>query len=305
MLTIRFVLVGMLCLLPQFALLANDKGDVSKDGLATKQVKYADIKAVKNNPSLTINFFRDGKEIGSWPFSESDGGRWRWENAPDITGRITFYYGDILIGKGLMIKSMKQGEWFEYDENNGRLIGEYLYVDDNRNGPYKEYSESGALSEEGVFISGNESVYEKGPYTTFYPTGEVQSKCEGAEELGEGSYSEKGCVNYNKKGGLFQTKADGVEREYSESGNLVKENIIDAGLNGTERIFYDSGKLKSVSKSHPVGQERDESTIEYYESGKIRREYVRITTATYQNNSVWGAMEWSKSLQTEDDKQYF
>lgn len=303
--TILFVLIGVIVLLPEFVLGASEVAKLPQANKSATNISYPNIKAIKSNPYLTINFYKDGKEVGVWPFSDSDGGRWLKDKSDPVTGMVTLYYGDFLIGKGLIIGNMKQGKWFEYDENNGKLIGEYIYKDDERSGSYKEYDESGTLSEEGMFISGDAYAYEKGHHKTFYPTGELKSECEGVENHGEGSYLEKGCVYYHEKGGVEKRDENGTEREYNDAGGVVKETTWNNKQDGDIKTYYDSGKLKSVSHIHPMGVEQDENTVEYYESGQVSREYVKTFTGTSRRNEKRDGLDWSKLVQHEEEKRYY
>ena len=191
----RFVLVLMLVFSGNLFAGPNEELQTSSESL--KSAHSIKIRAVKNDVSLTITFYKASKEIGAWPFHDNDGGRWLKEKTK-ITGMTTVYSDKgSVIGKGLYVDSMKQGKWLEYSLS-GKLHGEYIYKDGSRNGPYKEYYVTGSLAEEGVFLSGDEYVHMKGHFKTFYPSGKLKSECAGVENKGEGIFQEKECKKYSQ-----------------------------------------------------------------------------------------------------------
>ncbi len=192
---IHFVVLLLVC---SDGLYAGSSDTVkSSEKPSIEKSRYKKVKAVKNNSSLTITFYDGTKEIGHWPFYDSDGGRWD-KRKFTITGMASVYNDKgNLIGKGLYVNSMKQGRWLEYSES-GKLHGEYIYTKDGRNGPYREYYKTGKVAEEGVFLDGTEYYFKKGHFKQFYPSGKPIMECEGYINGGEGSVEEVGCKHYSE-----------------------------------------------------------------------------------------------------------
>jgi antitoxin component YwqK of YwqJK toxin-antitoxin module len=202
----------------------------------------------------------------------------------DTTGNIT---GTIEYVDGYVVKreyvnrtdqnGMKQGSW-KFFWDNGNLMLEGYYQNDKKNGFFKYYDWAGNFQkiekwENDILIEDAIETKRLDRKVDYHPNGKIKT------------------VAYFYKG-----IPDGVRREYSPQGEVVKsyqlrngilmgEGIIDDNgkKQGEWKEFYETGELRAKGKyinSKPVGE-----WIYYFENGKI--EIIGTYSRKGQKDGEW------------------
>ncbi len=134
----------------------------------------------------------------------------------------------------------KQGRWFTfYPAGSIKLEG--TYVDDKKNGYFKEYSETGDLLSVSKYVNDvrqeqAEEITKLTVLNEYYPDGKI------------------------KISGTYRNDVpEGIRREYNEEGQVVKSFIFRNGIMTGEGIILEDGS-------------RDGHWKEYYEDGSLRSE---------------------------------
>jgi antitoxin component YwqK of YwqJK toxin-antitoxin module len=217
--------------------------------------------------------FQSGKEEGRGT-----------EFAPD--GRIValLQYGAGLLRKREDINQLdelglRQGPWKEF-HTNGKVKWEGVYVDDQRQGLFKEYDAQGGLKDLVKYDAGR--VDELAQQTqmldikkNYHPNGKVASM---------GSYSRTGT-----KEGLFReydTKGESVRASIYVADQLISQGAVnDVGaLEGPWTEFYLTGE-KRAEGSYKAGRKEGEWSF-FHRDGRIEQK------GKYQNGLPQGTWEW-------------
>jgi len=197
-------------------------------------------------------------------------------------------------------KDHKQGAWKDYEvrfilttqtiddapfSNNGYFLvyGEGRYVDNKRDGKWKLYiiedkTFKKILFEELTYVNG----YSHGPFTTYYPSGKIDSKGNYLYDFHEGEvtfYKESGIrySSYNYK----TNKRHGKSIVYFDNQQIkIEKNYSNDTLEGLVNYYYTNGKLKeSVTYSKGICNGINRY---YHENGQlwIEKEYKKDTLWT-------------------------
>jgi len=252
----------------------------------------------KNGKIKKKMFFIDGKiEGNAYEYSEN--------------GRIITIYE---YKKGYLINrekinrfnsnQLKTGIWKEFYKN-GKISTETWYFNGKRNGFHKEYDKKGNLITIEKYINGEkqQDVKELKEYELrkdYYPNGQVKII---------GSY--------------YNDKPDGVRREYSEEGKIVKSYIFDKGFLVGEGIVDESGYKQSFWKEYYTtgellaeGEYKDSEKIKqwkyYHKNGKTEQigSYNKSGKATgnwkwyYESGKILKEEEFLNGLEEGFSKEY-
>lgn len=203
-------------------------------------------------------YFADGKIKRYIPFSGGLENGMAFEyNRDSLIILISEYRKGFLLSREYINRSdkngLKQGVWKEF-YSNGVVRQETMYLNGKRNGYVKKYDETGTLVSIEKYINDDpvtnaEELKEYEIRRDYYPSGQVRI---------EGSY--------------YNGKADGLRREYSEDGTIVKGYIFSRGIMLSEGITDAFGKKQGPWK-------------EYYESGEL------LASGNYKNGLRTG--EWT------------
>ena len=144
-------------------------------------------------------------------------------------------------------QGFRQGVWKAFYEN-GNIKTEGRYVNDKKNGYFKEYDAIGNLKSTFKYINGElqeeaEELVALDIQTAYYSNGKIKSS---------GSY---------KNG-----KPEGVHQEYSSKGEIIASKVYADGYLAGEGILDESAVKQGIWKEYyPNGQLRSEGK---YENGK-------------------------------------
>lgn len=172
----------------------------------------------------------------------------------------------------------KQGIWRTYHDNDV-LASEATYVDDRRNGLYKEYDRKGDLK-----------VLEK------YDDGLLVTDAEETAVLDiKNEYSSDGRITGT--GSYREGKKHGVHRSYDQSGSVVASTVYQMGVKTAEgsisasgkyegewTLFYTDGSVKEQG-SYVEGMREGDWEF-FYENGKLRQK------GKYRQGKPHGRWEW-------------
>lgn len=184
---------------------------------------------------------------------------------------------------------MKQGKWkYFYENGNMKLEGEYN--NDLKHGYFKQYAEDGNLIITEKYIDGilQEDVAELAKLdikTEYYPDGKVKIVASYNNDIPEGvrrEYSEEGEIIKGyvfKKGKVIgegitneEGKRDGPWKEYYFTGALRSEGTYDNGKRvGDWKFYHSNGLLEQIGNYTKDGKE-DGIWTWYYATGEILRE---------------------------------
>ncbi|MBN1339178.1 MAG: toxin-antitoxin system YwqK family antitoxin [Bacteroidales bacterium] len=184
---------------------------------------------------------------------------------------------------------LRQGPWkYFYENGNVRVEGEYK--NGLEHGYFKEYTEDGNLISTSKFVDGilQEDVSELAKLDIkreYYPDGKVKIMASFKDGVAEGvrrEYSEEGDII---KGFVFikgnvvgegitndEGFRDGPWKEYYFSGALKAEGMYDKGKRSGEWKFYHpNGEIEQTGKYNKEGKE-DGTWTWYYPEGLLQRE---------------------------------
>ncbi len=184
---------------------------------------------------------------------------------------------------------LKQGKWkYFYENGNVKLEGEYK--NDLKNGYFKYYTEDGNLVSTEKYMDGilQENVAELAKLdikTEYYPSGKVKIVASYNDDVPEGvrrEYSEEGEIVKGyvfSKGKLIgegitneEGKRDGPWKEYYLNGALRSEGAYDDGKRvGDWKFYHSNGQLEQVGSYTRDGKE-DGIWTWYYPDGQMLRE---------------------------------
>jgi uncharacterized protein len=201
------------------------------------------------------------------------------------------YYNNFLINRERInrtdAKGSKQGVWKEF-YGNGNIHKEMFYVDDQLDGIFREFSESGALL--------SSVRYEKGEIRI---DDEAKSLEENIEIDFRQEYYDNGKLKYS---GSFKNKIPvGIHRYYNEEGNILSSEVLDesgivisqglidetGNINGPWKDLYPDGKIKAEGAY--VNNLRSGKWIFYYYNGQKEQE------GNYLRGNYEGTWRWYHS----------
>lgn len=172
----------------------------------------------------------------------------------------------------------KQGIWRTYHDN-GITASEATYVDDRRNGLYKEYDRKGELTllekyDDGLLVTDAEETTVLDIKNEYGSDGSI---------IGTGTYRDG--------------KKHGVHRTYDETGSIVASSIYEKGVKTAEGLigvsgryegdwilFYQDGSVKEKGAYEDGVREGDWEF--YYENGELRQK------GEYRQGRVQGRWVW-------------
>lgn len=221
-----------------------------KTGVLISDENYVDD--IKNGE--TILYFPNGAVKSRTKFIEGkeEGIAYEYNEEGIIQTVIEYKYGFTKKLEKINRKDkngLKQGVWKEFYEN-GIVKLDGRYVDDKKDGYFKEYDKKGSLL--------STSKYIKGVLQKDVPE---LAKVDIRKE-----YYPDGKIKYI--GGYKDSLPQGPHRQYDESGNIVSSQIYEDGFLMGEGILDEKGRQQGPWKEyHPTGELR--ATGEYKDGKKI------------------------------------
>lgn len=203
------------------------------------------------------------KTVGSYNKGVKEGVHREYSMEGNVTGAKIYSKGRV-IGEGIVdTEGRRQGPWKEFYET-GELRSEGSYKNGQREGDWIFYYRDGKEEQRGSYYKGKP----EGDWKWTYSNGQTWREETFIDGLEEGL-----AIEYNDTGKVV-SKGNYIsgEREGNwmlDLGDEREEGSYVAGLkNGMWKTYYPTGKLKQEGKFEQ-GQESGKHT-EYYESGQIR-----------------------------------
>jgi antitoxin component YwqK of YwqJK toxin-antitoxin module len=233
---------------------------------------------------LTVYYYPDMKVKRELNFVNGRENGISKEFSPDglITGIIEYKNGFIVNRERINrfdLKGEKHGVWKEFWEND-KVKTEISYNGGKKNGYYKEYDKNGSLIK--LFKYVNDSLV---PDASEIARLDIKT-----EYYSDGSIKKRGSF----KGDIAQ----GVMREYSQEGKIIKSFIYNNGVVIAEGIvdekglyqgfwkeFYLNGNIKSEGE-YKNGKKTGKWKY-YHENGKIEQEGSYNSKGNKQGKWIW------------------
>ena len=155
---------------------------------------------------------------------------------------IKFDKSEQTFEEGRYIDNNKEGVWKQYLVN-GTLISEITYKNNEPSGYAKMYYSNGQLAEEGIW----ESDFWTGNYIAYYKNGKVNYKWHFTEEGLRSGKQEYFYENGKKmiSGNWDKGKESGVISRYNEKGELIEKQTFNNGtLNPVLTVKFSPEKKK-------------------------------------------------------------
>ncbi|MBU0765295.1 MAG: toxin-antitoxin system YwqK family antitoxin [Bacteroidetes bacterium] len=179
--------------------------------------------------------------------------------------------------------NMKQGYWVKFDDTKTKVVEEGRFIDDKKEGIWKNYYPNTNLKSEITYVHGkpngyarfyyeNGSISEEGIWKGTKWTGDYKYYYDNGKQKYEWQYNESGKRTGEQKyfhengqlsiAGQWQDgKESGVIKEYDESGKLIAEKTFNDGkLDPASIREYNTGAIESDGKKQPENNEPDTSS---------------------------------------------
>ncbi len=268
-----------------------------KNGLRTS---YLDKETIKENykndvkDGYTRYYYSDGKLKSEIPFVKGMEQGFGKEFASDGTIITLTEYKKGFIVDRLRINrrdkgNLKQGKWFLfYDSGNIKQEGNYL--DDQKDGYFKDYTETGDLLKISKYAMGElqpdaEEIAKLQQRNEYYPDGKIKVSAIYRNETPEGMRREYKPDGSLEKSVMYHNgiitgegimlddgNKDGHWKELFGDGSLKAEGNYDDGKQiGEWKYYHLSGKTEQTGKFSKQGKP-DGKWKWFYENGKLLRE---------------------------------
>ncbi|TAG53381.1 MAG: CHAT domain-containing protein, partial [Cytophagales bacterium] len=190
----------------------------------------------------------------------------RYQNGKSIGKVRDFYANRQKQWEGFLISikpEIKEGESIFYFEN-GKIQTTAFYVNNKKNGPFKEYFPTGILNNEGnMKLDSNDGVWRY-----YHETGELLAIAEMKKGNFDGSihfFYKNG--NLNAKGFRANNKSAGYWETYFENGKInLKQNFLDDLKNGNYEEYNEDGFIVKKGK---YLNDKEVGNWEYYHSNGV------------------------------------
>ncbi len=185
--------------------------------------------------------------------------------------------------------NLKQGKWFLFYEN-GNIKQEGTYLDDKKDGYFKDYTETGDLLKISKYLMGElqpdaEEIAKLKVKNEYYPDGKLKLSAMYRNESPEGIWREykpdgtieRSLMYHNgiitgEGNVLDDGNKDGPWKEFFADGTLKSEgNYADGKPVGDWKYFHLNGKTEQIGKFNKQGKPEGKWKW-FYEDGKLLRE---------------------------------
>jgi len=185
--------------------------------------------------------------------------------------------------------NLKQGKWFVFYEN-GNIKQEGTYLDDKKDGYFKDYTETGDLLKISKYTMGElqpdaEEIAKLKVRNEYYPDGQLKISALYRNESPEGMWREYKPDGSLKKSVLYHNgvvagegnvlddgNRDGHWKEFFADGSLKSEGNYDDGKTiGEWKYFHLNGKTEQTGNFNRQGKP-DGKWKWFYEDGNLLRE---------------------------------
>jgi len=245
---------------------------------------------------FSYTFFENGKIKSKTNYIENKKENLAFEyNLDGIPVRVSRYENDFIRSTDVINQvdknGLKQGKYIEFYEGLDQAKWEGEYLNDLKNGYFREYSRKGVLLSTTKFSLGEvaenaEELENLEIRTSYYSNGQISSLRSYRDGLLEGvskQYDSSGTVTNSKiyrngkliSEGIIDDEGikQGFWKEYFlESGKLKAEGEYKKGARfGEWKFYFESGQLEQTGKYTDGGLEQGKWKW-YYKSGKLLRE---------------------------------
>lgn len=212
---------------------AQDMNKTDKKG--RRQGQWTDFYA--NGQKRYEGQFKNGFCVGEFKYYDEQGNL-KATNTFDKSGTRALnksYSDGRMVATGYYVNQKKEGEWRYYSKENGKL----LLVEENKEGKvhgkstvYNPVNER--MAEEAVYVEGKRN----GPAKQYYDSGVLMMECQYQNDQLEGpakTYYPSGALK--EEGSFRQGQKTGVWKTYNEDGDEVnKENYSAPVLGPTDNL---------------------------------------------------------------------
>ncbi|MCX6285390.1 MAG: toxin-antitoxin system YwqK family antitoxin [Bacteroidetes bacterium] len=268
-----------------------------KNGIRTS---YLDKETIRENykndikDGYTRYYYQDGRIKLEIPFVKGVEQGFGKEYATDGTIITLTEYKKGFIVDRLRINrrdknNLKQGKWFLFYEN-GNIKQEGTYLDDKKDGYFKDYTETGDLLKISKYLMGElqpeaEEIAKLKVKNEYYPDGKLKLSAMYRNESPEGIWREfkpdgtieKSLMYHNgvitgEGNVLDDGNKDGPWKEFFADGTLKSEgNYVDGKPVGDWKYYHLNGKTEQIGKFNKQGIPEGKWKW-FYEDGKLLRE---------------------------------
>jgi len=251
--------------------------EYSQDGNLVSVSKYVNGELQKDASELTkldikTDYYNTGqiKKIGSYKNNIPEGVSRDYSKDGKIVSSQIYKSGSIICDGIVDASGLRQGPWKEFYET-GELKASGKYLNGNKIGPWKYYYANGKIEQTGTYLK-NEKP--DGEWTWYFENGNV---------LRSETYSnglENGIMTEYSDSGTVITKGeyvDGLEEGFwtYQIGDTKMEGSYKEGRRtGTWKYWYDNGNLNFVGNY--LDDNPDGKHTYYWDNGKIKEEGTYI-----------------------------
>ena len=264
----------------------------NKEGFLVKEENYH----IGKKEGYTFTFYKNGSLKSKTPYLEGKKEGYAFEYDKDgKVVRVSRYEKDFIRSTEVINqkdkKGLKQGLWKEFFEDSDQVKWEGTYLNDLKNGYFREYSKSGVLLSTtkfqlGEVVENAEELENLEVIATYHSNGQIASVASYRDGVLEGVskyYDEVGTITQSKiyrngkllGEGIVDEKGikQGFWKEYFlASGKLRAEGEYKDGARfGPWTFYYETGEIEQKGK-YVEGGLVNGNWKWYYKSGKILRE---------------------------------
>lgn len=234
--------------------------EYDEKGMLIDIAKYVNDERQEETPELVkldvkTDYYPNGrpKTVASYKADVPEGIRRDYDSTGKVISSFTYKEGKIISEGIIDDEGVKDGPWKEFYES-GQLRAEGMYALGNKIGRWRFYHENGSIEQEGTF---NNQGNPEGPWKWFYDDGKILREENYRNGLSDGVYTE-----YDETGKVITQGefVDGLEEGFwkFEYGDTREEGTYKAGMrNGEWKTYYDNGELAFVGSfidDNPNGQ---------------------------------------------------
>ena len=174
-------------------------------------------------------------------------------------------------------QQFKQGYWVNYFENTEKILEEGQYLNNQREGVWKQYLEDGTLSSEITYIDDEPNGYAK----IYYSNGQTAEEGLWKEDVWIGeyiSYYKNGNINYKWNFSDDGTRT-GKQEYFHENGKKMISGNWNQGKESGVIKRYNKQGLLTEEQTYNNGEVNPELTVKHNTNTqkKLPKDSVRIT----------------------------
>ena len=159
------------------------------------------------------------------------------------------------------INGLKQNYWILYFDNTDKILEEGKYIDDKREGLWKQYLEDGTISSEISYVEDEPNGYAK----IYYPNGKIAEEGIWRNDVWVGEYIAyylNGNVNY-RWNFSEEGKREGKQEYFHENGKKMISGTWEDGAESGVVKWYDRSGVLIEEQTFNKGVVNPELTVKH------------------------------------------